>query len=415
MNAPLQALSSLLRSLFARKPSAADTSQTPEPAVPGRSTAAELRWRATAPPIPRSVGWIVGAGVALLIAYYAHGTQPKQTAAAPTPVATADSVLPPLQKPADAGPAYSILSPDYQPTSASTTSAATPYPTASVGDAYGTNADPIGYAPRPVHRALTGAVFSRPAGATPTPTASPQPSTTWPITFPPGLFSGGTDPTTAGATAASANGNSMTTLLKPEATPSARASQLADRRLLLPKGSFIDCTLETAIDSSLPGFATCLTPVDTLSADGTVVLLERGTTLIGELRTQVQAGMARVYVLWSEARTPTGVVVPLASPGTDALGRTGIPGTVDRHFWDRFGAALLVSTIDGTIQTIANRNTRGGNTVVLNPNGAGDIATEVLRSTVAIPPTVRVNQGTPVQVLVARDIDFRDVYALRVR
>src|SRR5271170_2798230 len=29
----------------------------------------------------------------------------------------------------------------------------------------------------------------------------------------------------------------------------------------------------------------------------------------------------------------------------------GLPGTVNRHFWDRFGAALLISVIDGAIQT----------------------------------------------------------------
>jgi type IV secretion system protein VirB10 len=228
----------------------------------------------------------------------------------------------------------------------------------------------------------------------------------WPPGLPPGLFGNTTEPPPPAA-------NSLTTLLKPETVAAARASQLPDRRLLLSKGAFIDCTLQTAIDSSLPGFATCLTPVDILGADGTVVLLERGTTLIGEMHTQAQAGSARVFVLWSEARTPTGVVVPLASPGTDALGRSGVPGEVDRHFWDRFGAALLVSAIDGTIQAAANRSSRGGNTVVLNPNQTTDIATEVLRSTIAIPPTIRVEQGKPVQVIVARDVDFSSVYALR--
>jgi type IV secretion system protein VirB10 len=57
-------------------------------------------------------------------------------------------------------------------------------------------------------------------------------------------------------------------------------------------------------------------------------------------------------------RTPTGVVVPLASPGTDELGRSGLPGVVDRHFMDRFGAAILISMIDGAIQAASSRRKR---------------------------------------------------------
>ena len=89
---------------------------------------------------------------------------------------------------------------------------------------------------------------------------------------------------------------------------------------------------------------------DTFGADGKVVLLERGTKLVGETRGQVQQGQARVFVLWTEARTPTGVVVPLDSPGTDELGRAGVTGEVNRHFWQRFGAAMLISLIDGAVQ-----------------------------------------------------------------
>ena len=202
-------------------------------------------------------------------------------------------------------------------------------------------------------------------------------------------------------------------LLTPTITPAVRAEVLPTERLLLPKGSFIDCTLETAIDSTLPGMTTCVTATDTFGADGTTVLLERGTKLVGETRGEVQQGVARVFVLWTEARTPTGVVVPLASPGTDALGRSGLAGHVNRHFWQRFGAAMLVSVIDGAVQSAVA--SQGNGTVIVNPSTSQDVLTEVLKSTINLPPTVTVNQGARIQVLVARDLDFRSVYELRTR
>jgi type IV secretion system protein VirB10 len=205
----------------------------------------------------------------------------------------------------------------------------------------------------------------------------------------------------------------LSSLLRPGVTAAVRAQVLPTQRLLLPKGAFLDCTLETAIDSTLPGMTTCVMATDAFGVDGEVVLLERGTKLVGETRGQVQQGSSRVFVLWNEARTPTGVVVPLASPGADELGRAGLPGVVDRHFWERFGAEMLVSVIDGAIQT-AVQSSRGGNgTVIVNPSATQDVMTEVLKGTINIPPTVVKHQGDRIQVLVARDLDFRSVYELK--
>jgi type IV secretion system protein VirB10 len=205
----------------------------------------------------------------------------------------------------------------------------------------------------------------------------------------------------------------LASLLTPTVSPAVRAKVLPAQRLLLPKGAFIDCTLETAIDSTLPGMTTCVMATDAFGVDGKVVLLERGTKLIGETRGQVQQGSARIFVLWTEARSPTGVVVPLDSPGADELGRSGLPGEVDRHFWQRFGAAMLVSVIDGAVQAAAQSARGGSGNVVLNPSSSQDVLTEILRNTISIPPTVTKKNGDRIQVLVARDVDFRSVYELR--
>ncbi|MGH8140382.1 MAG: type IV secretion system protein VirB10 [Steroidobacteraceae bacterium] len=202
-------------------------------------------------------------------------------------------------------------------------------------------------------------------------------------------------------------------LLTSSAAAPVRAELLPTQRFLLAKGAFIDCTLETAIDSTLPGMTTCITATDTFGLDGKVVLLERGTKLIGETRGQVQQGAARVFVLWTEARTPSGIVVPLDSPAADQLGRSGLAGEVDRHFWDRFGAAILISTLDGAVQAAVQSASHGAGTVIYSPTTSESIVTDVLKSTVNIAPTVTKRNGERIQVFVARDLDFRQVYELR--
>jgi len=51
-------------------------------------------------------------------------------------------------------------------------------------------------------------------------------------------------------------------------------------------------------------------------------------------------------------------------------------------------------------------------TVIYAPGASSDVLTEVLRETMQIPPTITKHNGDRIQVLVARDVDFRSVYEL---
>jgi type IV secretion system protein VirB10 len=256
-------------------------------------------------------------------------------------------------------------------------------------------------------RRLAGPAFSRRSDSESATAPPPPESSSATVLGSPGGPVGEREPAAAGSGA-------LQELLRPSLTPAVRAQVLPTQRLLLPKGAFIDCTLETALDSTLPGMTTCITATDTFSADGSTVLLERGTKLVGETRGAVAQGASRVFVLWSEARTPTGVVIPLSSPGTDELGRSGLAGNINRHFFQRFGAAILISVISGAVQS-AVASQSNGSTVVLNPSGSQDVMNDVLKDTINIPPTITKNQGDRIEVLVARDLDFRSVYELKSR
>jgi len=199
----------------------------------------------------------------------------------------------------------------------------------------------------------------------------------------------------------------------------ARAYMLADPSVMITQGTKIPCNVVEALDTTLPGLVTCMQTEDVRSADGRVVLLERGTRWVGQQANGVAQGQRRVGIVWSRGETPNHVLVDVDSGGADWLGRPGIAGEVDSHFWDRFGAAILLSVIsDAGPYLTALRQGGSNNTTIAFPNitgGAQQVMSDVLKSTMNIQPTLTAPQASQVVIHVARDLDFRDVYALQER
>jgi type IV secretion system protein VirB10 len=192
-----------------------------------------------------------------------------------------------------------------------------------------------------------------------------------------------------------------------------KATVLPHPEFTLTMGTLIPCVLQTAMDSSAPGLVTCVTQQDVLGSTGSVVLMEKGTRIVGEYASQMHQGQNRMFVLWNRAETPNHVVITLGSPAADALGRAGFDGQVDTHFWARFGGALMLTFVDGAFGTATSIASQHGGTFLNFGSGQG-AATEALQNTINIPPTLRKNQGEVVAVMAARDLDFSDVYALRL-
>jgi type IV secretion system protein VirB10 len=174
----------------------------------------------------------------------------------------------------------------------------------------------------------------------------------------------------------------------------------------VPQGTVIPAVLETALDSNRPGFVRAIVSRDVRSFDGTRVLIPRGSRLFGEYKSDLGTGQQRVFVQWQKLTRPDGVQIALDSPAADPLGRAGIGGKVNTHFWTRLGNALLQSTLDVGVG-LATRSAGGGSTVVLGLPGATQTLIQPQQEN--LKPTVTVKHGTSVSVFVARDLDFSTV------
>lgn len=180
-----------------------------------------------------------------------------------------------------------------------------------------------------------------------------------------------------------------------------RASGLANRSTTVPQGVLIPAVLETAFDSNRPGLARAIVSRDVRGFDGTKVLVPRGSRLIGEYGSDVSPGQNRALISWTRLIRPDGVTIALDSPSVDTLGRGGVRASVNTHFWEQFGSALLRSTVD--IGTGLATRAATGPVIVAMP---GAVQGSVPQQTTRYVPTLRVPAGKSISIFVARDLEF---------
>jgi type IV secretion system protein VirB10 len=181
-----------------------------------------------------------------------------------------------------------------------------------------------------------------------------------------------------------------------------RAGAFANRSMTVPQGTLIQAVLETGFDSTQASFARAIVSRDVRSFDGTNILIPRGSKLIGEYNSSVGQGQKRAGIIWTRLIRPDGMTITLDSPAVDTVGRGGVPASVNTHFWERFGDALLQTTV-GIGSALAQR--RAGETVVVVSGNTSAAAAQLVPANNYI-PTLSVPAGKSISVFVAQDLDF---------
>lgn len=213
------------------------------------------------------------------------------------------------------------------------------------------------------------------------------------------------------------------------------ATHVGDLRKLILQGKLIHATLETAIDTSLPGTLRAIVSRDVHAESGRAVLIPKGSRLIGNYNADVVRGQGRLFIIWNRLIRPDGVDIELGSPAADEMGHAGLRGYIDNRYFEIFSGALLTSaftvgmaavaqSLTGAEATTSTQNTDGSQTQNGDPTSAaiqqavtnmGTTAQSVLQGLIDLRPMITVDQGTPMNIFVNRDLEFPDEVTSRIK
>ncbi|SYT49020.1 conjugation TrbI-like protein [Klebsiella pneumoniae] len=192
-----------------------------------------------------------------------------------------------------------------------------------------------------------------------------------------------------------------------------------DPNLYIPADRYIPCSMMRRFVSDVAGRISCMIGQDVYSANNFVKLIPAGTIARGFYKTgTLNHGQGRMFIAWAELRTPDKLQIPLADADVvGQLGEAGVEGWIDTHFSERFLGSMMVGMIPDVAAWAADQSGSKDRNTDYTENSRqafADIAKSAFDNSVNIPPTMYLNQGDVIGIMTATDIDFSDVYKLRM-
>lgn len=172
---------------------------------------------------------------------------------------------------------------------------------------------------------------------------------------------------------------------------------------------FLPAILINAINSELGGKVVAQIEENVFAAHGRKVLIPAGSKAIGRYKPLTKTGQERLTITWSRIITPDGINIHVpGSEMTDAMGRSGITGDIDKRYFERYGMALLVSILtSATSYAIPVQNQNEALVVQNFGNQQAQMAKAVLDDHLEIRPRVNIPAGSRILISPVRDIWFK--------
>lgn len=192
--------------------------------------------------------------------------------------------------------------------------------------------------------------------------------------------------------------------------------------LELKTGAVIPGVMLTGVNSDLPGNMIAQVSQHVFdSATGRNLLIPQGTKIYGVYDSRIVYGQERVLIAWNRLIFPDGSSISLgAMPGADMAGMAGLNDDVNNHYMRIFGSALMMSLVSGGMAYAldgANDSTKTENGTRMTDEMTSSLAqqlgqttTTLLQRNLSIKPTLEIRPGYQFNIVVTKDVVFKEAY-----
>jgi len=183
----------------------------------------------------------------------------------------------------------------------------------------------------------------------------------------------------------------------------------------LYEGEFLEGIILNEIRSDIQeGPVTVKISRDFYDDSGVYVIIPYGTTVVGSTQKVTTTSQARLYIRFERLILPVrksnemraSITLPAGVTALDQKGINGVVSKVNRHFWQKYGSALLLGVIDG-LSGLAQKNWQKDSWSILIDEPGQNLSSvndSWFNRYGNIMPTVSIKPGTRIKVYLAGDI-----------
>jgi Bacterial conjugation TrbI-like protein len=185
----------------------------------------------------------------------------------------------------------------------------------------------------------------------------------------------------------------------------------------------IPAVIKLPIDTRNSSRAVATVERDIYGGDGRIVLLERGSTIIGSVASIGSSGEEKVGISWERIVRPDGSAWAFQGTSGDAMGRAGVLAFIDNRWKERFGASLLASALIAGVDILADAETKTTSTATTTTvsesaaskaadafqTNAGNVVKAFGQEMMSLPVIRTVPVGTRITIFPTSDLWLRPV------